>query len=94
MISVVSAISWVAVGFFVAWIGTHVEAHGPAKGVSNIGVAVLGALVGGLAMQAAIGGRGGYDAYLVCSASAMIVSSALVGLLEFRAQRALRQHPP
>ncbi|HEV3031054.1 MAG TPA: hypothetical protein VG319_05390 [Polyangia bacterium] len=89
-----SALSWVAVGSFVAWIGTHLEAHGPAKGVSNIGVGVLGALGGGLAMQAAIGGRSGYDAYLVCSASAMIVSSILVGLTESRAQRGLRQHPP
>jgi uncharacterized membrane protein YeaQ/YmgE (transglycosylase-associated protein family) len=94
MISFVPAISWVAIGFFVAWIGSHLEAHGPAKGVSNIGVGVLGALLGGLAMQAAIGGRGGYDAYLVCSASAMIVSSIFVGLTEFRAQRGLRPHPP
>ncbi|HEY2728620.1 MAG TPA: hypothetical protein VGK52_01690 [Polyangia bacterium] len=94
MLSVVAAISWVAVGFFVAWIGTHLEANGPAKGVSNIGVGVLGALIGGLAMQAAIGGRSGYDAYLVCSASAMIVSSIFVGLTDFRARRGLRQHSP
>jgi len=89
-----AAIMWVAIGSFVAWIGTKLEIHGPAKGISNIGVAVVGELVGGLATRAALGARAGYDAFLVCAGAAMLVSALFVGITEFRAQRGLRQHGP
>jgi len=72
--------AWIAIGFFVAWIGTKVEAHGPAGGIANIGVAVLGALLGGFATRAALAGRNGFNAFCVGALAALIVAAAFVAV--------------
>jgi uncharacterized membrane protein YeaQ/YmgE (transglycosylase-associated protein family) len=84
--------AWVAIGFFVAWIGTKVEAHGPAGGIANIGVGVLGALVGGFATRVALGGRTGFNAFCVGALAALIVAAAFITVASQLGNRRVPRH--
>ena len=60
-------LSWVGMGVFVAWIGTHlVRDRSRGGGVGNLAVCVLGALLGGLGAHAALRGAHGYHPFIIC----------------------------
>lgn len=84
--------AWVAIGFFVAWIGTKVEAHGPAGGIANIGVGVLGALVGGFATRIVLGGRTGFNAFCAGALAALIVAAAFIAVASQLGNRRVSRH--
>jgi uncharacterized membrane protein YeaQ/YmgE (transglycosylase-associated protein family) len=77
--SVTMVLSWVAIGFFNAFIATHlVKDPHYNSGASNLAVGVFGALLGGLLMFAIVGGRRAYDAFLYRSVAAMLVSALVI----------------
>ena len=86
-------ISWVAMGAFAAWIGTHLvkdRSRSPSSGIGNLAVGVLGALLGGLAMHAALHGRHGYTAFTLCAGAALLFSVFLIGVTRFTPRRHVR----
>ena len=84
--------AWVAIGFFVAWIGTKVEGHGPAGGIANIGVGILGALVGGFATRAALGGRPGFNAFCIGAFAALFAAAAFIAVASRLGNRRVPRH--
>jgi uncharacterized membrane protein YeaQ/YmgE (transglycosylase-associated protein family) len=74
-------ISWVAMGAFAAWIGTHLlKDRGRSSGVGNLAVGILGALLGGLFTHSLLRGRHGYDAFIVCAGGALFLAVFLIGI--------------
>jgi uncharacterized membrane protein YeaQ/YmgE (transglycosylase-associated protein family) len=74
-------ISWVAMGAFAAWIGTHITRNrARGSGVGNLAVGILGALLGGLLAHAMLHGRHGYDAFLICAGVSLFVAVFLIGI--------------
>jgi uncharacterized membrane protein YeaQ/YmgE (transglycosylase-associated protein family) len=81
-------ISWVAMGFFAAWIGTHLfKVHHQNGGVANLAVGVLGALLGGLLMHSFMHGRQSYFTFIVCAGASLLVSASLIGLTSLAPHR-------
>ena len=88
-------ISWVAMGAFAAWIGTHLvkdRSRAASSGIGNLAVGVLGALLGGLAMHAALHGRHGYTAFTFCAGAALFMAMFLIGVTRFAPRRHARSH--
>jgi uncharacterized membrane protein YeaQ/YmgE (transglycosylase-associated protein family) len=96
MNSLLGATMWVAIGWFVAWIETKVlRDRRPASGVANVGVGVLGGLVGGFAVRAAVGARtSDYHAFILCGLGAAIVSATLIWLTPPRTMQARGRDTP
>jgi len=81
-------LSWVAMGVFVAWIGTHlVRDRSRGRGVGNLAVCIFGALLGGLGAHAALRGAHGYHPFIIGVGGAMIVSVLLLGITRFFPRR-------
>ena len=88
-------ISWVAMGAFAAWIATHLvkdRSLSPSSGIGNLAVGVLGALLGGLAMQSALHGRHGYTAFTFCAGGALTLAALLIGITRYSPRGLARSH--
>jgi uncharacterized membrane protein YeaQ/YmgE (transglycosylase-associated protein family) len=82
-------VSWVGVGAFVAWIGTHMaKDQSRGAGIGNLAVCVLGALLGGLGAHAVLHGRHGYNAFTFCAGGAFTASVLLLIVTRFVPRRA------
>jgi uncharacterized membrane protein YeaQ/YmgE (transglycosylase-associated protein family) len=81
-------LSWVATGFFVAWIATHfTRDRSRGGGVGNLAVSVLGALLGGLGAQGLVRGAHGYHPFIICAGAALVGSAVLLGITRFFPRR-------
>jgi uncharacterized membrane protein YeaQ/YmgE (transglycosylase-associated protein family) len=81
-------ISWVTMGFFAAWIGTHIaKDRSRGGGVGNLAVAVLGALLGGLGMHAMLHGRHGYHPFILSAGAALCAAIFLLGFTRYFPRR-------
>jgi uncharacterized membrane protein YeaQ/YmgE (transglycosylase-associated protein family) len=81
-------LSWVAMGFFAAWIGTHfVRDRSRGGGVGNLAAAVLGALLGGLGANGLLRGAHGYHPFIICSGAALLGSIVVLGITRFFPRR-------
>ena len=81
-------LSWVATGFFAAWIGTHFTTdRSRGGGVGNLAVSILGALLGGLGAHGMLRGAHGYHPFIVCSGAALLGSVVLLGITRFFPRR-------
>jgi uncharacterized membrane protein YeaQ/YmgE (transglycosylase-associated protein family) len=77
-------ISWIGIGFFAAWIGTHlVKERSRGGGIGNLAVSVLGSLLGGLGAHALLFGQHAYHAFIICAGGALIGSVVLLGITRF-----------
>jgi uncharacterized membrane protein YeaQ/YmgE (transglycosylase-associated protein family) len=84
-------ISWVAMGFFVAWIETHLLKDrdlSNSSGAGNLAVSVLGALLGGLLTHAFVHGRNPYNAFTLCAAGAVLCASVFIAVTRRAPRRA------
>jgi uncharacterized membrane protein YeaQ/YmgE (transglycosylase-associated protein family) len=91
-------VSWIAVGCFVAWIGTHLrkeQTHN--SGVANLAEGVFGALLGGFVMHRALHAlaahgiyrvRNSYNLFTFCTVSAMAGAVLFIGLTWLLSRRA------
>ena len=88
-------VSWVAMGFFAAWIGTHLEKDRvSAGGIANLAVGVLGALLGGLVMYSVFHthAKNAYNAFTVSAVGALLAASLLMGLTRVAPHRRPHSH--
>jgi hypothetical protein len=84
--------TWIAIGFFTAWIGTKLETPGLPGVIANVPVAVLGALLGGGVSRALLAGPAHYGSFLVSATAALVVAAAFVALGDVAHRRHPKEH--
>jgi uncharacterized membrane protein YeaQ/YmgE (transglycosylase-associated protein family) len=84
-------LSWVGLGFFAAWIETHLmKDRSHTSGMGNLAVSVLGALLGGMLVFSAVHGRQTYNTFTFCGAGALILATLFIALTRRTSSRDAR----
>lgn len=83
-------ISWIGMGVFAAWIGTHLARdRSRGSGMGNLIVAILGALLGGLGARTLVGDQG-YHRFIISAGAALLGAFVLLGITRFFPRRRAR----
>jgi uncharacterized membrane protein YeaQ/YmgE (transglycosylase-associated protein family) len=85
-------ISWVAMGFFAAWIGKHVIRSSSPSGVGNLAVGILGSLLGGVFTHSLFGSMDPYHSFLISSGGALFFAMFLIVVTRFAPKRHAQTH--